>query len=236
MEETYENLAREILKRSKDRQAKRYLVAIAGTPGSGKTTTAKHVTDLINSWSSRGLGTLHAVCVPMDGFHLPRSMLDRLPDPVEAYIRRGAPWTFDVSGVLELVHLLRESKKAAVGPKQTILAPSFDHALKDPVDDGIIIPPSADIILLEGNYLLLDEEGWRDIADLVDLRIFIDVDLKVARDRVAERHVKSGIETSLEDAYRRVDANDFLNGSLIMKKMRKPDIVIRSVSEKDLPG
>ncbi len=43
---------------------------------------------------------------------------------------------------------------------------SYDRLLHNPVEDAINI--DGDIIILEGNYLLLDEEGWRDVADFAD--------------------------------------------------------------------
>lgn len=84
-------------------------------------------------------------------------------------------------------------------------------------------------MLLEGNYLLLNQDTWREIAQLVDLQVFIDVHLEVARDRLARRHVESGIEPSLEDGYRRVDSNDYLNGLEIQENLMTPDVVIPSV-------
>ena len=42
-----------------------------------------------------------------------------------------------------------------------LLVPSFDHAVKDPVADQIRISSSAELVIVEGNYLLLDEEPWR---------------------------------------------------------------------------
>jgi pantothenate kinase len=194
-----------------------------------------------------------AIAVSMDGFHLPRSTLDALPNREEAYIRRGAPWTFDVDALLTFVHNLRSSADRTSKPSSTssskssatellrdpesspeapLLVPSFDHAAKDPVTDGVSIPPSASIVVLEGNYLLLNEDRWRDVAALVDFRVFVDVDLVVARERVARRHVGAGIEKTLEEGYARVDANDWINGCLIRERLVEGvDVVVRSVQE-----
>jgi pantothenate kinase len=93
----------------------------------------------------------------MDGFHLPRSVLDDLSNRKEAYARRGAAWTFDVKGILALVQLLRSSADVTAALRKPIYAPTFDHAIKDPVENGVLISGEVSIIILEGNYLLLDE-------------------------------------------------------------------------------
>jgi pantothenate kinase len=203
----------------------RIVVVLAGPPGSGKSTIAAKVVQRLNATST----TPFAALVPMDGFHLPRSALDLLPNRAEAYARRGASWTFDSNGILNLVHSLSESRFES--SSETILAPSFDHALKDPVEDGIRIAPDIKFVLLEGNYLLLDEEPWCRIEGLVDDSWFVDVEERLARGRIAKRHVKSGIETSWEAAVRRAEGNDLVNGRIIRQKLVRPAVAVQSVEE-----
>lgn len=234
MDFEYIRLADTIRQQANQHTKPRYLVAIAGIPGSGKTTTAQAVVQQLNKDPS-----IHAALLSMDGFHLPRSALDQLPNAKEAHIRRGAPWTFDVPRFVTFMHNLRHwSDKTPLAkpssgpwsPKETIQAPAFDHEAKDPVENGICITPDSNIIIVEGNYLLLDEPGWRDLAHLVDYRVFVDTDLQEARERTAKRHVLAGIEKTLEDGYRRVDSNDYLNGVSIREKLIGPDLVVKSVS------
>lgn len=234
MDSKYLKLAETIRQQASNHSKPRYLVAIAGIPGSGKTTTAEAVVQQLNTDPK-----IHAALLSMDGFHLSRAELDQLPDSTEAHIRRGAPWTFDVSRFVQFVqHLSIWAEKtplAAPGSKtwaagNEIRGPAFDHKAKDPVEDGITITPDASIIIIEGNYLLLDEPGWRDLATLVDYRVFVDADLLEARERTAKRHVKAGIEKTLEDGYRRVDSNDYLNGVSIQEKLLKPDLIVKSVT------
>ncbi|KAL1964924.1 hypothetical protein VTN77DRAFT_6277 [Rasamsonia byssochlamydoides] len=243
METEYARLTDLIRTRAQSHHKKRFLVAIAGPPGSGKTTIAKQVVRRLNA-SPAGThvpvngNKQTAVLVSMDGFHLPRATLDQLPNREEAYIRRGAPWTFDVDRFVAFMRELRgwaDREDDDEDNDKIIYAPSFDHEAKDPVEKGIQIhfSPSdaAAILVIEGNYLLLDEPGWRDVAALVDYRVFVDVDLNATRERVARRHVRAGIEKTIEDGYRRVDRNDLLNGRLVQEKLIRPDVFIRSVDD-----
>lgn len=253
MEAVYQNLAHIIRTKAADTKSRPYLVAIAGPPGSGKTTVALKVARLLSiatpnyatdeSLMIDGKCRLQKITVDfaqvvgMDGFHLPRCQLDKMPNRAEAYRRRGAPWTFDAEGLLELVRQLRlradqnDDENSAVY-EEPILAPSFDHAVKDPVLDSIRIDPDTSIIILEGLYLFLDQPTWREIAPLFDMHIFVDVDPEIARMRVARRHLGAGIESTLEDAIARVDRNDTLNGELIRRNMVNcVDMFVDSIEE-----
>jgi pantothenate kinase len=229
MEAVYQSLAESAisqlakLKSSKSQSSPRLVIAIAGPPGSGKTTSATHIAAIINKQLGSDNGT-PAMVVSMDGFHYSRSTLDTFPNRTEAYVRRGAPWTFDSEKVLALVRQCHRTD----GP---ILAPSFDHALKDPVEDSITILPNTQIVILEGNYLLVNEGDWAQIGPLVDERWFVSVDLEDARRRVAERHVRSGIEPDMASALRRVDANDLINGQYIVEHSVGIDVIIKSREE-----
>ncbi|KAL4959800.1 uncharacterized protein BDV14DRAFT_212128 [Aspergillus stella-maris] len=227
----------------------RYLVAIAGAPGSGKTTLASAVAAQINAQiqiateneTTIGTSKRHkATVLSMDGFHLPRSKLDSFPEPkrTEAYVRRGAPWTFDATAFVAFMRRLRswaDSSPSSFGEEEEdIYAPTFDHATKDPVQNGLMISKDTTILVIEGNYLLLDEDEWRDVAGLVDYRVFVDVDLAEARERLARRHVAAGIEKTLEDGFARVDKNDYINGKLVGEKVVKetnPSFVLRAIKD-----
>ena len=202
----------------------RVVIVLAGPPGSGKTTIATKVTARLNASST----TPFAAVVPMDGFHLSRVTLDAMPNSAEAYARRGASWTFDEAGVLNLVEQLSKSR---FEKPETIFAPSFDHAVKDPVVGGIILSPAVKLVLLEGNYLLLNEQPWNRIKGLVDEAWFVDVDPALAKARIAKRHIKSGIELNWDNAVRRAEGNDLLNGDIIREQLVRPDVLVESVDE-----
>jgi pantothenate kinase len=227
MEATCQTLASRALEKHASLQAhdqtgapKRLLVALAGAPGSGKTTIARRIAAII----AEQITNPAIAVVSMDGFHFPRAYLDKLPNREEAYVRRGAPWTFDGDAVVELVRRSRSGE-------ETIFAPSFDHALKDPVENGVTLLKETGIIIFEGNYLLCDIPPWSKIGGLVDERWFVEVDPDVAKERVARRHVASGIEDSIENGRRRVEQNDEINGRFINEHSVCRDMVVQSVDE-----
>lgn len=254
MEEQYAALASKITSLAASHPKPRYLVAVAGAPGSGKTTLANAVAAQINrsghlshkstnqsddNSQTNGIAK-RALVLSMDGFHLPRSELDALPDKerTEAYVRRGAPWTFDVQAFLEFMKTLRswaDSGSPSSSSEETagvLCAPTFSHSRKDPVPNSLVINHTTSIVIIEGNYLLLDEPQWRDIAPLVDYRVFVDVDLAEARERLAKRHVEAGIEQSLEEGFLRVDRNDAINGALVKGRVVDGvDMVVRSMRD-----
>lgn len=171
------------------------------------------------------MGSPLAAFIPMDGYHLSRNQLDAMPDPVSAHARRGAAFTFDGESFLSLVKMLREPLCPETG---TLFAPSFDHATKDPVADDIAIAPCVRIVIFEGNYLSLNKSPWKDAAELMDELWFVDVNLDVARSRLVYRHVKAGIAKDEEDARKRADENDLVNGKGILENRMDVHEVVRS--------
>lgn len=167
----------------------------------------------------------------MDGYHLTRAQLSALPDPNTAYARRGAAFTFDAPAFLALVRKLREPICPETG---TIYAPSFDHAVKDPIEEDIAIPRESRVVVIEGNYLSLNQREWREAAELMDELWFVEVEESVARKRLIRRHIKSGIAQDEEEAGNRADENDLVNGRDIIENRMEVDEVIRSLEEEGM--
>lgn len=147
-----------------------------------------------------------AICVGLDGWHHTRAELDAFPDPALAHWRRGAPWTFDLASYACFVRALRTCDS---GP---IWFPTFDHAAKDPAPSDTPILPQHRIVIVEGLYTMLDEDGWRDVAAEMDLRVWVEVPRDVVRARVLRRNTAAGIVTDDETARRRVEESDMVNG------------------------
>ncbi|KAJ5081516.1 hypothetical protein NUU61_009780 [Penicillium alfredii] len=193
----------------------RLMIAVSGIPGSGKselaTTMAKRINQ-IYATATPGSPPI-ATAIPMDGYHLTRAQLAAMPDPEYAAARRGAAFTFDGHKFLQLVQALR---KPLTPQSADVYAPSFDHAIKDPVDDDIAIPASCRVIFFEGNYLSLNKEPWNQAALMMNELWFVDVDFEVARQRLIRRHVQAGIAKDEAEADKRARENDLVNGKEIV--------------------
>jgi len=144
MTETYSNLAARVATATKGRDGEPLWVAIAGGPGAGKSTLAAAVAGLCE----RDHG-IPAVVLPMDGFHYSRAELCALDPPNAAAFmpRRGAPHTFDAAKMMDTLTAAKASRAAVL--------PTYSRELSDPVPGGTELLPSHQIVLVEGNYLLL---------------------------------------------------------------------------------
>lgn len=167
--------------------------------------------------------------VPMDGYHLSRAQLSAMPDAERAHARRGAEFTFDSEA---FVGLVRQVRKPLEPTSTTLYAPSFDHAVKDPVRNDIPIEPTTRILVFEGNYLSLNREPWSVAAGLMDELWFVEVDFETARKRLIPRHLIAGIAANEEEADRRVRENDLVNGEQIVRERLQVNELI--VSREDV--
>ena len=181
-----------------DRAPGRFLLGIAGPPGAGKSTVAAAVEQAANE--QRGPG--FAAVAPLDGFHLSNERLDELG------LRgvKGAPETFDVEGFVHLLERVRND------PGSTILWPAFDRTIEQTVPDAIPITDSTRLVVTEGNYLLLDRPGWREVRPLLDEAWYVDAPRSVLRERLLARALAGRTEA---EAVAHVDGSDLRNAELI---------------------
>jgi pantothenate kinase len=126
-------------------QSNRVLIGVCGPPGSGKSTFANALAKHLNE------SVEYVQVVSMDGFHYYRKELDAMDDS-EAHLRRGAPFTFNSRSFKEALHRIKYSENSVV------LLPSFDHSKCDPTENEISVLPHHRVVLIEGNYLGLNEE------------------------------------------------------------------------------
>eukprot|EP00878_Enallax_costatus_P030854 GHUV01033654.1.p1 GENE.GHUV01033654.1~~GHUV01033654.1.p1 ORF type:complete len:173 (+),score=31.55 GHUV01033654.1:615-1133(+) len=155
----------------------------------------------------------------MDGFHYYKKQLDQMPDPQEAYARRGAPWTFDAEAFVAALQRLRQTGRASL--------PSFDHGVGDPVEDDIIIDSTRHaLVIVEGNYLYLDTQPWMQLRDLFDDTWFVDCPLDLAMQRVFERQTAIGLAPEVSRG--RIAGNDRPNGELIDASKGAARVVVPS--------
>ena len=179
----------------------RFLVGLVGPPGCGKSTVAAAM--------SVELG---APIAPMDGYHLPNEVLDERGHRDV----KGAPHTFDVDAFVAMLHTLRDGND--------VWLPDFDRTVDEPRPDRIYIPAGAPIVIIEGNYLLLSERPWDEVADLLDVVGYIDVDPHVRIQRLIDRHVEFG--KTPDEARLFVHASDERNAALIEAARHRADIDI----------
>ena len=188
------------------------LIGVAGVPGSGKSTLSRGVAKLINA-----AGVSCAV-LSMDGFHYTRAHLDTMADPEKAHARRGSPETFDVARFVAYVRAVRGGV--------SVMAPSFDHAVKDPVEDDVVVDVGTEVVLVEGNYVLGDGEGWGEVKGLLDESWFVECGLEEAMERVVRRQIKDGMGGGEEEVRARVASNDRVNAELVKETQGRADFVV----------
>lgn len=187
----------------------RFLLGIAGSPGGGKTTLAAAIVEHLNE--RRGGG---AAALPMDGFHLANASLDRLGRRE----RKGSLDTFDGWGFLALLRRVREETD------HNVYAPSFRREVDEGVAGEIAIEPDARIVVVEGNYLLVDDEPWGDVRGALDEVWFCETSPEERETRLIDRHVRGG--RSLEAAAAWARDVDGANARLIDATSTRADLIV----------
>ena len=192
---------------------RRILVMLAAPPATGKSTLVSFLEHLARSV----IPEKRLQAVGMDGFHLRQEYLlmhkaevDGKSFPMAGI--KGAPITFDLDA---LTRKIREVSEGNI-----CRWPHYDRQLHDPVDDAVTI--DADIVLIEGNYLLLDMDDWRELSRYADYTIVLTADEDMLRERLIGRKMKTGM--TREDAERFVAFSDMPNVRLCLDKMMKADL------------
>ncbi|MCZ4073512.1 nucleoside triphosphate hydrolase [Agrobacterium sp. LMR679] len=210
---TIDDNAREIaglaLQRLEGSKGRRVMIAIAGAPGSGKSTIAECVVDALNA----GEG-VSAALFPMDGFHYDDAVLEEM----KRRAFKGAIDTFDAHGLRHMLERLKANEDDVVA------VPVFDRAIEIARAGGRLIPQSVDIIVCEGNYLLAGQSPWDRLKPIFDLTIFVDVDEDDLRARLRDRWRSFGLGE--DEINRKVEENDLPNGRFITSTSTEPDIRI----------
>ena len=201
-------------------RGRRILVMLAAPPGAGKTTLSHFLRFL--SRTQPGLEPLEII--GMDGFHRPQAYLKshfvtRGGKELPMVQIKGAPETFD------LPHLRERIERVAAG--EFCGWPLYNRLLHDPEDDAMIVNGS--IVLLEGNYLLLDEEGWRDLHRFADYTLQIKADPALLRPRLIRRKAMSGLSKQEAEAF--VESSDLMNARRCLKSAVKADLTLRLKSD-----
>jgi len=197
--------------------SQRLVFGIAGAPGSGKSTLAGQLaTALEKSVCER----FEAVAVvPMDGYHLDNTVLDQYGTRAV----KGSPQTFDVSGFLSLLQRIR------VYSNDVIYIPVFDREADLARNATQRVGPEHSIVLVEGNYLLLQRPGWCDIKALLDYSLMLDVPQAELEKRLIQRWLDHG--HSEQDATARAMGNDIPNAHIVLQESQAADLNYKSVRQ-----
>lgn len=188
---------------------RRMIVAIAGPPGAGKSTIAERLAAAIAPLVAGGTAV-----VPMDGFHLDDGLLEARG----LRHRKGAPETFDVAGLAACLRRLADNRE------EEVLVPVFDRSLEIARAGARAVPKSVAIVLVEGNYLLLDREPWRRLAEIFDFSVMLDCPEAELERRLMARWLGYGLAP--EEARRKLETNDVPNGRAVREESRPADAVL----------
>ncbi|MGW2686865.1 nucleoside/nucleotide kinase family protein [Streptomyces sp. NPDC001414] len=187
----------------------RAILGIAGGPGAGKSTLAARLVRELNEG-----GEPWAAQVPMDGFHLADTELDRLG----LRDRKGAPATFDAAGYAALLRRLREDTG------EVVYAPGFERVLEQPLAGAIPVEPAVRLVVTEGNYLLLPDGAWSRVRPALDEVWFCGIDEAERIRRLVARHEEFG--KGHEEAVAWVAGTDQRNADLVAATRDRADLLI----------
>lgn len=183
----------------------RFIVAISGPPGSGKSTLADQLAEALQALGER------TTVLPMDGFHMDNGLL------AEAGLlaRKGAPETFDVRGLFD-------SLKAVRAAQEDVLVPVFDRTREIAIASARRINPQDRFIIVEGNYLLLDQLPWSRLRSLFDLTVLLRTPLDELERRLVARW--QGFGYAPQEIAEKVHGNDLVNARLVLENSIEPDL------------
>ena len=180
-------------------KSEQIIIGISGTGGSGKTTICSIIKENLTKEN------ISCAVVPMDGYHKYLSELS----PNELLFRG----CFDSFNIKKFTNDIRNLKINSEGK-----FPSFDHSIKDPKEDDIIVDKNVKIVLIEGLYLFFEEVN---ILDIFDVGVYLTVDLEKSIELIAQRNYKAGISYSYEESLKKTINSDKLNSEAIIKNFEK---------------
>ena len=199
---------------------RRILVMLAAPPGAGKST----LLSFLNRLAGETDGVSRIQTIGMDGFHRRQEYLlshdtERDGKKIRMVEVKGAPETFDLETLSARVKLLAAGEVTGW--------PVYDRLLHNPAEDAVQV--DGNIVILEGNYLLLDMDGWRDLAVYADYTISVRADEEMLRERLIDRRMKTGV--SRDESVRFVDFSDMPNVRMCLEHSLPADLQLEIDNE-----
>ena len=186
----------------------RTVIGIVGKPGGGKSTLSKYLL--------KGCDENLVSVLPMDGFHLSNKVLKSLGRSD----RKGAPDTFDVKGFANLLERIASDQ---INP---IYYPIFDRSIEESIAAQGVVLPSTRVVIVEGNYLMHDRDGWQEISPLLNQSWYAYLDEDIRISRLISRHIAFGKDPESAKAWAK--GSDQANAELIEMSVARCDFLIRT--------
>jgi pantothenate kinase len=225
VEQYYQPVSRTLIAQASGR--KRFLAAVAGPPGSGKTAFAAILVAVINAEIDRQEATM----VQLDGWHYSNDYLSTHSlqrDGAEVILRqiKGAPETYNAVSALECFEKIKAGGE--------VRYPVYSRQIHDPIPNGGCVERQHRIVIVEGNYLLLQEEPWQHFRELFDICIFLTAPPEALVKGLRQRHLRGGKSASAADE--QIRTVDLPNVERVLKNSGGADIVVKKANSQHIIG
>ncbi len=215
----YSELLKEVLHLYEEGGEERMIVGFAGPSGSGKSTCVEILKVLTETLSlSYNMTTLGIDAYSFRNDYL-ENHADALGDALS--LHKGRFDTYDISKLEKDLRLFQEGK--------SLLLPVYSRKIHEPVEDGVKVREGPCIMLLEGLWLLREEDSWANIGQKIDFCFFMEPDKDTAKDLTIKRHLAGG--RTEEDALSYYDAVDAVNFDNVMATSINADKIIPIFAE-----
>ena len=175
----------------------RYFIALSGPPASGKSTiSSKLAIDLNHKGFNSSI-------LEMDGFHFD----DQILKDQNLLLRKGSLETFDVMGLLSFLQRLQK--------EDVVVIPTFDRELELSRSSAVVVPKETKVVIVEGNYVLLKSQPWKNLHQFFNKSIMIQCQEKILEQRLIERW--TNFKLSKQEINQKVYENDLPNGINVLK-------------------
>ena len=204
----YDQLLISITERIDNDDKSRYFIALSGPPASGKSTISQK---LANDLSAK---EYNSSILQMDGFHYDDVILKEK----KLLLKKGAPETFDVMGLINFVSRLQK--------EDDVVIPIFDRSLELSRSSAVIISKNTKVIIVEGNYILLNSYPWCELHKFFNTTVMINCEKKILEKRLIERWENFNLPK--EEIDEKVYKNDLPNGVNVLKNSIKADYILEN--------